>query len=70
MLTGKAANRALPERESAKPGEANTDTFFTTYYHNKKNLQSSQLQIFPATYKLNSCEKDSYPICGLCLSYS
>ena len=28
MLDGKAANGALPEREGAKPGGADTDTFF------------------------------------------
>ena len=32
MLDGKAANGALPEREGAKPGGADTDTFFTSIY--------------------------------------
>ena len=31
MLDGKAANGALPEREGAKPGGADTATFFTDY---------------------------------------
>ena len=30
MLGGKAANRALPKREGAKPGGANTGTFLTS----------------------------------------
>ena len=30
MLEGKAANRALPEREDAKLGGADTGTFFTS----------------------------------------
>ena len=29
ILDGKVANRALPKREDAKPGWANTSTFFT-----------------------------------------
>ena len=29
MLDGKAANRTLPKREGAKPGWADTATFFT-----------------------------------------
>ena len=30
MLDGKAANGALPERDGAKPGGADTATFFTS----------------------------------------
>ena len=32
MLDGKAANRALPEWEGAKPGGADTETFFYQQY--------------------------------------
>ena len=45
MLDGKAANRALPKGEGAKPGGANTATFFTSENRSLGQKLSSFIQL-------------------------
>ena len=58
MLNEKAVNGALPEREGAKPGGANTVTFFSNFFYDFNRLSKTISR--PTFMRSRSVETDKY----------